>query len=77
MKKNQYVLVMIKHFLKWLKLVPSLNCSSEGVVYAFLDTIFIMFGALIKIFTNQSTNFCEEFQVWENINQLHKFMKPF
>ncbi len=54
---------MIKHFLKWLKLVPLLNCSSEGVVYAFLDTIFIMFGALIKNFTNQSTNFREEFQM--------------
>lgn len=68
---------MIKHFLKWLKFVPSLNYSSEGVVYAFLDTIFIMFGALIKIFTNRSTNFREEFQVWENIDQLHKFMKQF
>jgi hypothetical protein len=68
---------MIKHFLKWLKLVQLLNCSSEGVVYAFLDTIFIRFDALIKNFTDQSTNFHEEFQVWENVDQLHKFMKQF
>jgi len=32
---NRYVLVMIEHFSKWLELVPLLDYSNEGNVYAF------------------------------------------
>jgi hypothetical protein len=32
---NQYILIMIEHFLKWLNLVPLLYCNSEGTTYAF------------------------------------------
>jgi len=52
---NQYVLVMIEHFSKWLELVPLPDCNSEGVAYAFLDKMFNRFGALTKIITNQGT----------------------
>jgi hypothetical protein len=31
------VLVMIKHFYKWLELVPLLDCNNEGTTYAILD----------------------------------------
>jgi hypothetical protein len=46
---------MIKHFSKWLELVPLLDRSSEGVAYAFLDIMLNMFGVLIEVFTNQGT----------------------
>jgi hypothetical protein len=52
---NRYVLVMIKHFSKWLELVPLLDRNSEGVTNAFLDRMFSRFGALIEVLTNQGT----------------------
>jgi hypothetical protein len=44
---------MIEHLFKWLELVPLLDCSSEGVVYAFMDKMFSKFGVLAKVLTNQ------------------------
>jgi hypothetical protein len=32
---NQYVLVIIQHFFKWIELASLQDKSSEGVVYAF------------------------------------------
>jgi len=52
---------VVKHFSKWLELVSLLNCSSEGVAYAFLDTIFNKFGVQAKVFTYQGTKFHGEF----------------
>ncbi len=57
-----YVLVMIKHFSKWLELVPLPNYNSEGVVYAFLDKVLSRLGAPSKVFTNQGMKFRGEFQ---------------
>jgi hypothetical protein len=62
MQHNQYVLVMIEHFLKWLKLVSSLNRSNEATIYAFFDKMFNKFGALAKIFIEQGIVFYGEFQ---------------
>jgi hypothetical protein len=36
MQHNLYILVMIKHFSKWLELVSLPNYSNERVAYAFL-----------------------------------------
>jgi hypothetical protein len=43
---------MVEHFSKWIELVPSLDKSNEGVVYAFLDKVFNHFGAPVKVLTN-------------------------
>jgi hypothetical protein len=59
---NQYVLVMIEHFSKWLELVPLLNCSSEGATYAFLDKVLSKFGVPAEILIDQSTKFRGRFQ---------------
>jgi hypothetical protein len=37
---NQYVLIMIEHFSKCLKLMPSSNYNNEGATYAHMDKIF-------------------------------------
>jgi hypothetical protein len=53
---------MIKHFSKWLESVPLLDCSNEGVAYAFLDKMFNRFGALVEVLTDQGTKFGRDFQ---------------
>jgi hypothetical protein len=52
---------MIKHFYKWLELVPLLDCNNEGTTYAILDQVFNRFDILIKILTNQGMKI-HEFQ---------------
>jgi hypothetical protein len=61
--KNRYVLVMVEHFSKWIELVPSLDKSSKGVAYAFLDRVLNHFGAPVEVLTDQGTEFQGEFQV--------------
>jgi transposase-like protein len=53
---------MIKHFSKWLKMVPLSNHSNEGVTYAFFNKILNRFGALAKVIIDQGTKFYGEFQ---------------
>ncbi len=60
---NRYVLVMVEHFSKWIELVPSLDKSSEGIAYAFLDRVLSHFGALAEVLTDQGMEFQGEFQV--------------
>jgi hypothetical protein len=50
---------MIEHFSKWLELVPLLDRSREGV--AFMDKMFSKFGALVKVFIDQGTEFLKGF----------------
>ncbi len=56
-RHNQYVLVMIKHFSKWVEVVLLLDQSNEGATYTFLDRMFNRFNVLVEVFTNQGTNF--------------------
>jgi hypothetical protein len=48
---------MIEQFSKWLELVPLLNHNNEGATYTFFDRVFIRFGILVEVFTNQLENF--------------------
>jgi hypothetical protein len=53
---------MIKHFLKWIELAPLLDCSNEGVAYAFFDKVFNRFGVQVETFINEGTEFHGESQ---------------
>jgi hypothetical protein len=53
---------MIKHFSKWLELVPLPDHNSEGAAYAFLDKLFNRFGVLTEVLTDQSKKFWGDFQ---------------
>jgi hypothetical protein len=53
---------MIKHFSKWLELVPLPDCNNERFVYAFMDKMFSMFGAPIEVLIDQGTKFQKDFQ---------------
>jgi len=57
---------MIKHFPKWLYLVPLLYYNNEKVVYAFLDNVFNKFGIPSEVLIDQSTKFYGKFQeLWD------------
>jgi hypothetical protein len=58
---NRYVLVVIKHFSKWLELVLLPNCNNEGATYAFLDRVFNRFGVRAKVLIDQGMEFCGDF----------------
>jgi transposase InsO family protein len=53
----------VEHFSKWIELVPSLDKSSEGVAYAFLDRVLSHFGAPVEVLIDQGMEFQGEFQV--------------
>ncbi|OAE21422.1 hypothetical protein AXG93_3954s1120 [Marchantia polymorpha subsp. ruderalis] len=50
-RHHRYVLVMVKHFSKWIELVALPDKASEEVAYAFLDSVLSHFGALAKFQT--------------------------
>ncbi len=54
---------MVKHFSKWIELVPSPNKSNEGVVYAFRDRVLSHFGAPAEVLIDQGMKFQGEFKV--------------
>jgi hypothetical protein len=62
-RHNRYVLVMVEHFSKWIELVSSLDKSSKGIAYAFLDRVLSHFGAPAEVLTNLGMKFQGEFQV--------------
>jgi hypothetical protein len=73
LQHNLYVLVIIKHFSKWLELVPLPNRSNEGIAYGFLNEIFIKFGVPTNKVQNamgNSNSYVTRHQ--EIIEQLHK-----
>jgi transposase InsO family protein len=57
------MLVMVKHFSKWIELVPSPDKSNEGVAYAFLNRVFNHFCATVEVLIDHGTEFQGEFQV--------------
>jgi hypothetical protein len=73
-----YVLVMMKHFLKWIELVPLSNCIIQGATYAFLDMAFNSFGALAKLLIDQAIKLWGVSKVvWEdNDRSSYYFMRP-
>ncbi|CAM6013243.1 unnamed protein product [Sphagnum balticum] len=46
---------MIKHFSKWLELVPLLSCSNETATYAFFNMVLSRLGVLAKVSFHQAS----------------------
>jgi hypothetical protein len=44
-RHNQYVLVMTRHYFKWLELMSLPNYNIKGATYVILDKMFNRFGA--------------------------------
>jgi transposase-like protein len=62
-RHNKYVLVMIKHFSKWIELVALPDKFSEGAAYSFLDLVLSRFGAPANVLIDQGQEFLGEFQM--------------
>ena len=59
---NQYVLVCIEHFTKWVELIPLPSKSAEGVARAFLENVISRYGVPGVVLTDGGTEFQGEFQ---------------
>jgi hypothetical protein len=59
---NNYVLVMIEHFSKWIELIALPDKFNEGAAYSFLDCILSRFGAPAEVLTFQGREFLGELQ---------------
>ncbi len=66
---NQYILIMIEHFSKWLKLAPLPNCSSEKITYAFLDRVLISLVFQVNYSSTNEWNSMGNSKIimWKNI----------
>jgi hypothetical protein len=59
---NVYIMIMIKHFLKWVKLVVLLDKSSHNTSQTFLQQVLSRFGACAECLTDQGLKFRGKFQ---------------
>ncbi len=59
---NVYIMSMIEHFSKWVKLVALLDKSSHSTNQAFLQHVLSRFKACVECFINQGSKFRREFQ---------------
>jgi transposase InsO family protein len=57
---NRYVVVMIEHFTKWVKLVPIPEKTPEHTAAA-LKRVLTMFGAPAEVLTDRGNEFLGEF----------------
>ncbi len=61
-KGNVYIMIMIEHFSKWVKLVALPNKSSHNTSQTFLQQVLNRFGACVECLTDQGSEFGGEFQ---------------
>jgi len=54
---NVYIMIMIKHFSKWVELVALLDKSSHNTSQAFLQQVLSRFGASAECRTDQGLEF--------------------
>ena len=56
-KGNEYVLMMVDQFTKWVECIPLPNQSAETTARAVVDSFFSRFGMPLEIFSDQGRNF--------------------
>ncbi len=59
---NVYIMIIIKHFSKWVELVVLPDKSSYSISRGFLQHVLSRFGACIECHTNQGSDFKGKFQ---------------
>ncbi len=59
---NVYIMIMIEHFSKWVKLVALPNKSSHNTNQTFLQQVLNRFGACVECLIDQGSKFKGEFQ---------------
>lgn len=59
---TKYILVMVEHLSKWIKLVACVQNSLELAALAFLECVLSRFGALVEVHINQGKEFLRFFE---------------
>jgi hypothetical protein len=59
---NVYIMIMIEHFSKWVKLVVLPDKSSHNINQVFLQQVLSRFRACVECLTDQGLEFKGEFQ---------------
>ena len=60
--KNQWVMVRIEHFTKWVELIPLPSESSKDSAQGFLKGVLSRYGAPGEVLTDEGREFKGEFQ---------------
>ena len=58
---NEYILVMVDQFTKWVECIPLPSQTAEVTAKAVIDNFFTRFGCLLHILTDQGCNFESRF----------------
>jgi glycerol uptake facilitator-like aquaporin len=61
---NVYIMIMIEHFSKWVKLVVLSNKSSDSTSQAFLQQVLGTFGLLLNALLIKDQNSKENFKTY-------------
>ena len=70
---NEYILMMVDSFTKWVECVPLPSQTAEMTARAAINEFFVRFGYPFEIFTDQGRNFESElFQKVCELLQIHK-----
>ena len=56
-RKNEYILMMVDQFTKWVECIPLPNQSAEETARAAVNEFFSRFGCPFQIFTDRGSNF--------------------
>ncbi len=59
---NVYIMIMIEHFSKWVKLVALSDKTSHSTSHVFLQQVLSRFRACVEYLTNQGSEFRGDFQ---------------
>ena len=54
---NQYILVAVDHFTRWLEIIPTPTQDAETTAKALVDVFFCRWGLPLRIISDQGTNF--------------------
>ena len=56
-QKNEYILMIVDQFTKWVECIPLPNQTAEETARAAVNEFFSRFGCPLQIFTDRGTNF--------------------
>jgi transposase InsO family protein len=72
-KGNEYILVMVDQFTKWVECIPLPSLTAEVTARAAVNEFFSRFGCPLQIHTDQGTNFESKlFKAVCDLLQIHK-----
>jgi hypothetical protein len=60
-RNNQYAMVCIEHFSKWVEIIPIPNKESATVAFTFLHSVLSRFGSCAEVLTDQGREFQGDF----------------